>query len=259
VDSSIATQLGEYYLLRGIHPQNFNCQHQEFCRSFANQNDMTEAKMSMVGSRYGAGYPKIVVVSSDPPLGNKGAFVQPHQRTTKYITDAHETDDYTSKHPNPHWAMTHIIVKDLLCLFGYKPQVRSAVVEESYAGRPIENVAPYFAHVNVAKCSMNHPDKGQADRKVHKCCSDSYLMEEVTILQPDILITQGTATNEILGSLLTSSPFSNGDLPAAQYVNTGNKSTLWLPMHHPPRQLHKIREDWPFYVRAVQEWKHSQK
>lgn len=259
MDNLISIQLEEYYKRRGIHPQNFNCQHQGFCRSFAYKQDMTETKMSMIGSLYGIEYPKIVVVSLDPPLGNQGLFVQPHQRTTKYITDAHETDDFTFNRPNPHWAMTHIIVKDLLCLFGYEAKTGVAVVEESYSGRPIENVTPYFAHVNVAKCSMNHLNKNQANRQVHNRCSDSYLMEEITILQPDILITQGTTTNEILGILLTGRPFWDSDLPARRHINVGGKSTVWLPMRHPSRQLHKIREDWSVYVHAVQEWKLSQK
>lgn len=249
----IRDQLTDYYQQKGIHPEQFDCQHQAFCRSFACQNDMTEAKMSMVGSRYGTEYPRIVVVSFDPP--NQGNFVQPHQRTTTYITAKHETDNYSSNRPNPHWAITQIIVKDLLCLFGYKAQAGAAVVEESYSGRPIENISPYFAHVNVAKCSMNHVAKRQAHRKVHQICSHSYLRGELAILQPEILISQGNATNEILSILLLGDHFSANDLPAVRQVNVGKKATVWLLMHHPARQIVKIRQYWNFYLAAVEEWK----
>lgn len=258
-DKSIRIQLVEYYLQRGIHPEQFTCQHQDFCRSFAYQNDMTETKMSMVGSHYGNKYPKIVVVSLDPPYGNQGNFVKPEQRTTAYITAKHEIDDYSLNRPNPHWALTQIIVKDLLCLFDYEAQVGAAVVAESYSGRPIENVTSYFAHINVAKCSMNNMGKRQADRKVHKTCSNSYLREELTILKPDILITQGNATNETISNLLIGRPFLESDLPAVRHVDVEKKSTLWLLMRHPARQVAKIRRDWPFYIRATQEWKESQK
>jgi hypothetical protein len=150
-----------------------------------------------------------------------------------------------------------MIVKDLLCLFGYKAQVGAALVEESYSGRPIENVSPYFAHVNVAKCSMNHAGKRQAHRKVHQVCSHSYLRGELAILQPEILISQGNATNEILSILLLGDPFSAKDLPAVRQVNGGEKSTVWLLMHHPARQIAKIRGYWSFYIAAVEEWKKS--
>jgi len=128
------------------------------------------------------------------------------------------------------------------------------VVAESYSGRPIENVTQYFAHVNAAKCSMNNIGKGQADRKVHKTCSNSYLREELVILEPDILITQGNATNEIMSNLLIGYQFLESDLPAVRHVDVGKKATLWLLMRHPARQLAKIRNDWPSYVHAIQEW-----
>ena len=254
MSDSIRIQLTEYYRRRDIHPEHFNCQHQDFCRTFAYQNDMTETKMSMVGSRYGGKYPKIVVVSLDPPYGNQGVFVEPHQRTTVYITAKHEADNYDLNRPNPHWAMTQIIVKDLLCLFGYEARTGAAVVAESYAGRPIENVSSHFAHVNVAKCSMNNVGKGQANRKVHKTCGNSYLREELAILEPDILITQGNATNEIMTNLLAGRQFWESDPPAVRHVDLGKTATLWLLMRHPARQFAKIRKDWPFYVQSIQEW-----
>jgi hypothetical protein len=258
MDKSISIQLVHYYLQRGIHPEQFACPHQDFCRTFAYQNDMTEAKMSTVGSHYESTYPKVVVISLDPPYGNQGDFVKPEQRTTTYVTAKHEADDYSVNRPNPHWALTQMIVKDLLCLFGYKAQVGAAVVTETYAGRPIENVTAFFAHINVAKCSMNNPGKGQANPKVHKICGNSYLREELAILAPDLLITQGNATNTIISNLLLERRFQGSDLPTARQITLGRKSSLWLLMRHPARQVAKIRQDWTFYVHAVQEWHKAQ-
>ncbi|HEY3389942.1 MAG TPA: hypothetical protein VGK38_10245, partial [Prolixibacteraceae bacterium] len=83
---------------------------------------MTETKMSMVGSHYGQKYPKIIVVSLDPPSGERGIFGAPRQRTTEYIAAVHEADDFATHRLNPHWAMTQIIVKDLISLWGYQAQ-----------------------------------------------------------------------------------------------------------------------------------------
>jgi len=254
IDHSAHSHLTDYYLQQKIHPLQFNCPHQHFCRSFAYQNKMTETKMSMVGSCYGSKYPRIVVVSLDPPYGNQGDFTEPYQRITDYVAAKSEADDYTLNRPNTHWAATQIIVKDLLCLFGYQSQSGSAVVTESYAGRPIENVSACFAHVNVAKCSMNNPGKGQADKRVHRTCGNAYLREELTILAPDILVTQGNAANEVMADLLGREYAGASDLPAALQVEVGKRAALWLPMRHPARQLAKIRKEWPFYVGAVQAW-----
>ena len=254
MSKNIRDNLVEFYKTNNIYPTNFNCKYQNICRSYAYQGKMTETKMSMVGSRYGEGYPKIVVISLDPPLGNFGRFANPNERTTEYISNSHEQDNYTLDRPNVHWAMTQIIVKDILSIYGFNTQDDAAVVIESYAGRPIENVSAYFAHVNVAKCSMNNPGKGQAARKVHEICSNAYLKQEMIILDTDILVTQGKITNEIVGKMLINKPVNDKQLPVAFKVRMNGKRALWLPMRHPSRQVSKIRKDWLFYDNAIREW-----
>lgn len=216
---------------------------------------MTETKMSMVGSQYSTIYPKICVVSLDPPLGNIGKFSEPHQRTTHYMAKQENKDYLKGLDRSKHWAMTNIIIKDILGLFGYKSQ-NGLVVKESYSGRRIQSVEPYFAHVNIAKCSMNNPNKKKANRKVHERCSSSYLLEELEVLNPDILITQGDPTNEIMGALLIDRTFLKTELPFAFDTNIKKHSALWLPMPHPAHGgISKIRKDWTFYVHAIQKWK----
>lgn len=251
VSTPLQNCLTDYYHSRNIHPERFACQHQSFCRSRAFQQDMTETKMSMVGSLYGRNYPCLVVLSLDPPNGRGGNCVTPEQRTIVHVSTQLQADDYRAKRPNVHWALTQIIVKDVLCLFGYIAQANAAVVTASYAGRPIENVTPYFAHVNVVKCSMNNPGHGQAARAVHDKCGKSYLKDELAILAPDVVITQGNAANSIVGELLASTQLAACELPFSQEVNIGDKTALWLPMRHPARQIAKIRSDWPFYVEAI--------
>jgi len=201
----IRVKLNDYYMQIGIHPEKFQCFHQSTCRKFANQGRMTETKMSMVGSLYDKKYPKITVVSLDPPEEKNGVFKTPKQRTTESVSQLHEAEDFYERRPGAHWAITQIIVKDLLVIWGFPSQPGSAVVTESYAGRQIENVSAYFAHVNVAKCSMNNPGRGQSNEYVHQKCSHAYLMGELAVLEPDILISQGADANRILGELLVGS------------------------------------------------------
>ncbi len=252
----IYNQLEAFYRQNGIHPLDFRCPHQNFCRGFAHNGEMTEAKMSMLGSQYGEKYPRIVVVSLDPPLGEKSLFRFPAQRTTANILNDHENRDYSADRPNPHWAMTLIMVRSILSLFGYEPdEPDAAVVTESYAGRPLANTTPYFAHVNVAKCSMNHSDKGQAARQVHEICGKSYLKQELEILQPEILISQGKNANEVVGQLLMGRAVKLDELPAVFELQLNQKPFLWLPMHHPARYTAEIRRHWPFYEKKILAWK----
>ncbi len=262
--TSYQKRLSNYYLEKQIHPEHFNCPNQSTCRQFANQGNMTETKMSMVGSKYGEKYPKIVVVSLDPPSGKnkknenkRWEFIIPNQRTTEFVSTTHEKDDYTSDHENQHWAMTQIIVKDLLLLWGYEPQANVATVLQSYVGVPIENVSAYFAHVNVAKCSMNNSGQRQAAKIVQKICSNAFLHGELILLEPDILITQGDMTNRLLGNMLVGSEILTSDLPRTEQIYLKKKQVFWMSMHHPTQQLGKIRKLWPDYLISIKQWKNK--
>lgn len=149
--------------------------------------------------------------------------------------------------------MTQIIVKDILCLFDYESKPNAAVVQESYAQRPIENITPYFAHVNAAKCSMNKQDRKQADPRVHEKCSCAYLHQELCVLEPQILISQGKSANKILSNLFGCFCVEN-KVPSAVDVQIGAASTLWLPMVHPSRYISTIRSQWSFYVDEIKKW-----
>jgi len=67
MSSNFQADLTRYYQSQGIHPEQFRCKNKAFCCQFAFGGKMTETKMSLVGSRYGEKYPRIVVVSLDPP------------------------------------------------------------------------------------------------------------------------------------------------------------------------------------------------
>ncbi len=261
MDNQYWKKIEDFYYQQGIHPLSFKCKYNQECRQFANDGNMTETKMSMVGSKYGIQYPKIIVVSLDPPSGirtdgnPRWQFNTPKKRTTEFVSLTHEKDNYNIDRPNPHWAMTQIIVKEILALWGYKANRNSAVVLESYSGRHIENVSAYFAHVNVAKCSMNNEGQRQANSFVHNTCSQSYLLKELSLLEPDILISQGATTNKILGKMFIDREISVSELPISDILKFGSQICLWIPMHHPTQQINKIRNAWPFYLNVLKQWK----
>lgn len=252
--------LNSYYLKNSIHPEKFDCQFQYLCRMSAHKGNMTETKMSMVGSRYGETYPRIAVISLDPPSDEdkegrirRWDFRSIDHRTTEYISSTHEKDDYVAVPPNPHWAMTQVIVKDLLVLFGYPSKPNSAIASTSFSGRSIENVSAFFAHINMAKCSMNRPGQGKAPASVHKRCSGSYLAGELAILEPDMIISQGDTTNRILGKMFIAREVLSSELPKVEKVELNGRNPIWMPMVHPTTQYHKIWASWHVYETRVKQ------
>jgi len=245
-------KLIEFYKQMNIYPAAFQCPHKSFCNQYAEQ-EMTEAKMSMVGSQYGKNYPRITVVSLDPPKGKDGDFCSPTEREIESVSNYYESLDFCKKPPKVHRAMTQIIVKDILKYFGFSGNPQSSVVEKSYSYRNIENVSAYFSQVNLAKCSMNKDDKGQANFRVHKKCAYSFLLRELEILRPQIIISQGKHANTILGNLYNFEGVEDL-IPTTRIIRVGKIRSLWMPMVHPARHINDIRKNWSVYIEALQEW-----
>ena len=253
METELQTKLNAFYRLQKIHPLDFDCPDKGFCQQFST-GAMIEAKMSMVGSGYGQKYPRIAVISLDPPNDGKGTFKAPADRTTEYVTKFHEEENYQEHRPNVHWAMTQIIAKEILVMFGYSPQPDAAIVSENYSRREIENVSAFFTHVNIAKCCMNNEGKAQADWQVHERCANAHLREALELLAPDIIVSQGKDANKIVGQLFDF-PGVEDKLPASKLVQMQGNQILWMPMYNPARHIQEIHQQWSFYVEAIQNWK----
>lgn len=253
METDLQTQLDAFYRWQKIHPLDFDCPDKAFCQQFST-GAMIEAKMSMVGSAYGQKYPKIAVISLDPPNDGKGTFKSPAFRTTEYVSKFHEEENYRDHRPNVHWAMTQIIVNEILVMFGHISQADAASVSESYSRLEIENVSAFFTHVNIAKCCMNNIGKAQADWQVHEKCANAHLREELELLAPEIIVSQGKDANKVVGQLFDF-PGTENKLPASQQIPIQGIQILWLPMYNPARHLKEIRLQWPFYAEAIQNWK----
>ena len=247
-------KINDYYYQKQIHPLEFNCPFEAFCQSTSPET-ITQAKMSMVGTKYGEYFPRIVVVSLDPPK-NFTSKDEPELRTTQAVTEHDENWDFEKKRPNQHWAKTQIIVKDMLRIFGYPTNENVAVVEKPYGNFIIENVSRYFAHVNVAKCSMNKTDQSQADPCVHKICSFHYLEGELEILKPEIVISQGQGANHALARI-----FKVESVPALPFTKTipfSDNQVLWMPTLHPSAwRVYSTFTDehWDIYKTQIESWR----
>lgn len=125
--------------------------------------------------------------------------------------------DIRDQPKNRHWFLTHELAWYFLRRFD--------------ADLRIEDAKRYFAHANSAKCCQNKPGAKMADPRLFINCR-KYLSGELSVLRPDILITQGKwarlAITEIYG---VGKPLHE-DTDAVR-IEIDNRQVFWLHTHHP--------------------------
>ena len=125
------------------------------------------SKYYVAGEYKGDRIPRIVVISLSAP--------RPDISTAK-----NETCSQTKKTVrNYHWPETLMTVRSLLCPF---------IAPEKFP--ELELIEKLFVHLRTAKCCSNAKGGTQEPGRVYKNCG-KYLGEEVRILEPDIIVTQG--------------------------------------------------------------------
>ena len=117
--------------------------------------------------------PRIVVVSLSPPM-------------------PYDENEKVSDKLKQHWRETLALVRSLL-----KPyhNLRPARYIESVEAKIIESL---FVHLRTSKCCSNANGSEEEHYKVYQNCGH-YLKKEVSILRPDVVVTQGNNTNEQAG------------------------------------------------------------
>ena len=118
------------------------------------------------GEYKGDRIPRIVVISLSVP--------RPGISTAK-----NEACSQTRKVQNYHWPETLMTVRSLLCPF---------VSLEKFP-KP-ELIEKLFVHLRTAKCCSNAKGGTQEHGRMYENCG-KYLGEEVRILEPDVIVTQG--------------------------------------------------------------------
>ena len=164
-------QLETYYESQGILATSFTCRFQETCRG--GSETFTGPKSAFVSAGYERGdLPRLLFLSLDSGSGKKS----PESRLPKTVRRGEENMDVGGLPKHKHWYRTHELAWHLLRQFD--------------SSLTIERVNRYFAHANSAKCCQNKPGRAQADATLFRNCR-RYLAEEIRLLRPDVIVTQG--------------------------------------------------------------------
>ena len=91
---------------------------------------------------------------------------------------------------NPHWRATTTTVRSLLAPFSC---LAPAGNDKDESTRIIEQL---FVHIRTGKCSSNFNGSGQKPDQLYKNCG-GYLKKEVSILKPDVVVTQGNHAHDM--------------------------------------------------------------
>jgi len=214
-------QVQRYYKMQGISPMHFSCRRKGECE--ADCSDFTGPKEPHIGTKYEIGrFPRILFLSLDSGRESR----EPSRRTAPAVRRWAENVDVEAIPKRRHWRVTHEMAGELLK--AYKP------------GLKLNEIAPFFAHSNAAKCCQNKLGKQQADKKLFRKCSE-YIVGELKILRPDVLVTQGREAFNTIELALRKREISSLRPVTWESAKTGGygelviggRKVLWFPSLHP--------------------------
>lgn len=175
-DNRIVFRLRNFYRDKGLVPSDFHCENLSICEQTCRDAgySFSSAREAMIGSKYHCADPRIVVVSSDP--GNM-KYQRNATKTIEYERDCEDCTTTSGMNKNSHWYQTLYMVYLLLNL-------------KKKRKIDLDKVKSYFAHLNSVKCCANRPKHNEAPGVLLSNCK-SFLKEELSILKPNIIVTQG--------------------------------------------------------------------
>lgn len=130
--------------------------------------------------------------------------------------------------------------------FGYGCARYASALRRYLAGEPIlsdpapEEVAgemPYVARLQTVKCSPQGTKENQPTRKMSINCPEVYLLDELVILRPNIILAMGGYARERLGRVLGRPPVANEEMTPARVQ--GAPEFRAVGTYHPSRGLHR--------------------
>ena len=186
------------------------------------EGDIHVSQCYQDGKYQGVRIPRIVVLSLSRPLPEPGKDLLPPNN----ISQAQSQGSGGGR--NEHWPRTLTTVRSLLYPF--------------ISNISDEEIEQLFVHVRTAKCCSNVGGGRNEDDKVYANCG-IYLREELSILKPDAIVTQGVpaykaaqkhALNVDVAQRVTKIRIPS--IPARIVtLKENNQSTYWLPMIFPTR------------------------
>lgn len=228
------SELNLYYGQEGISALDFRCQNLPIC-SEGNER-FVEAKAAFVGTEYERGtLPRLLFVSLDPGSSERN----PHRRTPEYVRFQEEYECNVDRLPKSrHWYRTHELA--LVLLKRFKPDLR------------IQDTHLYFAHVNTVKCCVSNDNHASASNRLFRNCR-RYIVGELAVLRPDILVTQGKQAKLALEEQYIHFEISESveeQFCSPRWVRIEDRQVLWLHTNHPRnfggfnRQRRECYEQW---------------
>jgi hypothetical protein len=144
-----------------------------------------------------------------------------------------------------HWYRTHQfawhVFNELSNTFNIALDIGN--VDDNYDFKPIteiHKIKPYYAAANSAKCCMNNERRSQADSILFENCRE-YIIGELSILDPDILVTQGKYARMVAEEIQTKNILHNENISGASrweddfhilQINS-DKIIAWIHHYHP--------------------------
>jgi hypothetical protein len=214
-------ELRQYYEMNGIAAMKFSCSHFDDCS--AGWDKFTKAKEAFVSSGYeNHELPRLLFLSLDSGKGDR----KDKNRTLENVREQEEINfniESLKSEQGKHWYRTHELAHWFLRKYRWSLH--------------IDQVQRYFAHTNSAKCCMNLDNEEKADKRLFFYCKD-FISGEVTILDPDILVTQGEeAEQAIIGKFdeldITNFIVLAQSLPEVRVISINDAPVLWVHTYHP--------------------------
>jgi hypothetical protein len=239
MNDTLLRDLEEWATRKAIHPEYFACPHYAKCsRSHGNLLAGDSVSMSYIGPRYGEPITspdvRLVCIGIDHGGGERGAGAADFQERRRVILTFQKGIKL-----NPHY---YGVVKTTAAIFGRHTECMTCAHQKQcqLSKRPGTLCAlELVAQPNLVKCA-NAPDMTSRSTSVMKTNCSNYLLEELELLRPTLVVFHGAKLRVPFGAALRAAgwrePAHSGETTPAMCEITGPSLTFdALYLNHPAR------------------------
>lgn len=214
--------LTAYYREQRILSTAFTCPYQDRCKGDC--ASFTGPKSAFVPEGYERhDLPRVLILSSDSGSGAP----KEESGLPEAVRREHGCRQYKPTYHGYHWYRTHELAWYILRRLDPDDALK------------IHDVNRFFAHTNAAKCSVNNPNRREAENTLFQNCRP-YLRGELEILQPDILVTQGAKARDAVNELFQTSRIDMAHFSSyTQKIEESDR--IWLERYASPKYILEIK------------------